>query len=52
MSDGVQRGFAMTEDAADNRRPRTGAPWFVASCAAGFLIIAGCAVYFLFRFFL
>jgi hypothetical protein len=39
---------------SDNRpeRPRTAAPLFVYSCAAGFLIISGCVAYFVCKFFL
>ncbi|HEX4180121.1 MAG TPA: hypothetical protein VHY32_04975 [Caulobacteraceae bacterium] len=39
----------MSDD--DTERRRTGAPLFVYSCVAGFLIISGCAAYFVVKFF-
>ena len=42
----------MSKNAGDGPKPRTGAPLFVLSCAVGFLIISGCAAYFLVKFFL
>jgi hypothetical protein len=41
----------MSKDQPDIERPRTAAPLFVYSCAAGFLIISGCVAYFVFKFF-
>jgi hypothetical protein len=41
----------MSRNDGDGRGPQTGAPWFVVSCAVGFLIISGCVAYFLFKFF-
>jgi hypothetical protein len=41
----------MSRNAWDGRGSKTGAPWFVVSCAVGFLIISGCVVYFLVKFF-
>ncbi len=42
----------MSSDRRDDEKPRTGAPMFVFSCAVGFLIISGCAAYFVVKFFL
>jgi hypothetical protein len=42
----------MSKGGRDSERMRAGAPLFVMSCAAGFLIIAGCAAYFVLKFFI
>ena len=42
----------MINERWDGEKPRTGAPMFVFSCAVGFLIISGCAAYFVVKFFL
>lgn len=42
----------MSDEGRDGQRSRTGAPLFVLSCAAGFLIISGCVAYFIVKFFL
>lgn len=42
----------MSKGGRDSQRTPTGAPLFVVSCAAGFLIIAGCAAYFVLKFFI
>lgn len=42
----------MSEDGRERERSRTAAPLFVISCAVGFVIISGCVVYFIVRFFL
>jgi hypothetical protein len=42
----------MSQHDRDSGPTRTGAPLFVASCAVGFLIITGCVVYFIAKFFL
>jgi hypothetical protein len=47
----AQHEVAMSRNARDDGRSRTGAPWFVVSCAIGFLIISGCVAYFLVRLF-
>jgi hypothetical protein len=42
----------MSHDRRGSDRMRTGAPLFVLSCALGFLIISGCVIYFIVKFFL
>jgi hypothetical protein len=42
----------MNQNRRDGGKPKSGAPLFVASCAIGFLIISGCAAYFVLKFFL
>jgi hypothetical protein len=42
----------MNQDVGKGRSGRSGAPWFVISCAVGFLIISGCVVYFVVKFFI
>jgi hypothetical protein len=42
----------MSGNGRDGERRKIGAPLFVLSCAIGFLIISGCAAYFILKFFL
>jgi len=42
----------MSSSSRDEGRGKSGAPLFVLSCAAGFLIISACVAYFIVKFFL
>ncbi len=42
----------MNQPSREGGKPKSAAPLFVASCAVGFLIISGCAAYFVLKFFL